>query len=553
MERERKRNRGRDREWRSEARNYRVFTVFVSNLPRNIDRFGLKGVFRRAGEVSDAFIPQRKAGNRTTRYGFVNFKSFRDARRSIAILNNAIIRSHRIQVEMARHRDVNTRNGQEMIRYNTRHRGRRVKKIWRRKEQHQQNRVVIDHGNKVEAYKIVGNTNTEAEEWLQRSIVCEAGEPIEVKTLYEDLRKAGMQISIKAMSCYKFIITFQSSEIMEENLKDHGVLDKWFRHINKWSKYEKAETRQVWLEIFGVPVIGWTEMNFKEIAKIWGSLVRLEEGTDSTVNFESMKMLITSDHFHRIESEILLQIEDMGYRVFVSEIGGQSSEVVNQDTVHQLLVQNQGTTMIKETQKPDQMGATPELKHNLEEDEAVQRVKEIQNSNMEPNQACLRASPAGSDCASSHTKALCCSHIDCSTELITTRKGEAQHTNAFIGNNTQDLDTEEAHSKEKNQQGKEASDVSSSVGPPPGFEQLSKTEAVPNSAEGEEEQTHSEDSAVKTAREALQIGNLIGLKITHNEKGAEARIVRSQRSNRKETQQSTETTRRNTQKTKRRI
>ena len=189
-------------------------------------------------------------------------------------------------MSMARHGKSSNKSGQEMFREPKRSSQPRVKQIWKRRELPQQNKVVINQGSKVEAYRIVGNTNTEAEEWLQRSIVCESEEPIEVHTLYEALIiKAGMQVIIRAMSFYKFIITFQSSMLMEGSLKAHGVLDDWFTY-GKWRKSEQAEIRQVWLAVYGVPVHGWTEVNFQEIAKVWGRLVHLEQGTNNTMNFE---------------------------------------------------------------------------------------------------------------------------------------------------------------------------------------------------------------------------------------------------------------------------
>ena len=48
--------------------------------------------------------------------------------------------------------------------------------------------------------------------------------------------------------------------------------------------------------------------------------------------------------------------------------------------------------------------------------------------------------------------------------------------------------------------------------------------------------TQSLDNTEKLAKESLQIGSLLGLKIIHNEKAAEARITRSLRSNSKKLQ-----------------
>ena len=35
------------------------FSVFVKNLPINLDKFGLKGIFQKVGRVWDSYIPRR--------------------------------------------------------------------------------------------------------------------------------------------------------------------------------------------------------------------------------------------------------------------------------------------------------------------------------------------------------------------------------------------------------------------------------------------------------------------------------------------------------------
>jgi len=342
---------------------------------------------------------------------------------------------------------------------------------------------------------------------------------------------------------------------MQESLKDHGVLDDWFTYISQWNKSEQAETRQVWLVVYGVLVHGWTEGNFQAIAKVWGKLVHLEQGTNNTMSFESLKMLVVTKHFYRIEGDILLQIEDKRYRVFVSEIGAKSLRIeeANHGISHSTTSQQHKEAAMKEAvQESDPVEETAELQHNLEEATAVQRVIEIQNSNLEPNTVCLRDATAGSDHSSSHTKTLCCNQNVCSDDFINTTKGELQHTTAFNMQANINHDVEEARNKENDHCDKDLSDTSSSIGPPPGFEHNSHRAVPQNCTEEEDSKANSEDSIVKLAKESIQIGNLLGLKITHNEKGAEARITRSLRSNRKTLQQTPERSG-NTQKVKRRL
>jgi len=171
---------------------------------------------------------------------------------------------------------------------------------------------------------------------------------------------------------------------------------------------------------------------------------------------------------------------------------------------------------------------------------------------MELNQERERSSPAGSGHSTSHTKTFCGSQNACSEECINARKNEPQHTSAFKKRAALNLGIEEALSKDNNQNDKGISDTSSSLGPPPGFEQAINKTVIPNSIDGTDSPVQSEDNIEQFAKDSIQIGNLIGLKITHNEEGAVARITRTLRSSRKKLQQSPEKSG-NQQRVKRRL
>jgi len=75
----------------------RSFSVFVDNLPHNIDSYGLKGIFRKARNVCDSYIPS-KLGRTGKRLGFVTFWNEGDVVKSIKLFNRSIIRGSRIKV-----------------------------------------------------------------------------------------------------------------------------------------------------------------------------------------------------------------------------------------------------------------------------------------------------------------------------------------------------------------------------------------------------------------------------------------------------------------------
>ena len=66
-------------------------SVYVNNIPATLDKFGLKGIFNRAGRVLDSFIPRRRMRGGRVRYGFMRYDNLSAARRSIQLLNNKSI------------------------------------------------------------------------------------------------------------------------------------------------------------------------------------------------------------------------------------------------------------------------------------------------------------------------------------------------------------------------------------------------------------------------------------------------------------------------------
>jgi len=66
------------------------FSIFIDNIPLNLDQFGLRGIFRKAGRVKDSYIPKNQRRS-LRRYGFVRFWRVDDARRSVRLLNNRMI------------------------------------------------------------------------------------------------------------------------------------------------------------------------------------------------------------------------------------------------------------------------------------------------------------------------------------------------------------------------------------------------------------------------------------------------------------------------------
>ena len=192
------------------------FTVFVDNLPQNLDRFGLKGIFNRGGNVSDSYIPS-KVGRLRTRFGFVRFQNEIDAVNSILRLNGAIIRGSRIRVSRA----TFERGGVWC--------GVKPSKVWSEiKSKKDQGKY--DQRKQEMLATVTGDTIEMFLNWLNKSVICVSKEEWDVDGLSKALVEVGCA-KIRILSKCKFIITFHTCEQKDDVLANHEKVYNWFYEV----------------------------------------------------------------------------------------------------------------------------------------------------------------------------------------------------------------------------------------------------------------------------------------------------------------------------------
>ena len=110
-----RRNRGLDD--RNERKGMRkpevVFTVFVENLPEEMDFGWLHQLFGRYGKVKDAFIPKKRSAKNGVRFGFVRFGRRDEAAEAVRRMNGICIRGCELKVKMAEYNRVGMKTKQD--------------------------------------------------------------------------------------------------------------------------------------------------------------------------------------------------------------------------------------------------------------------------------------------------------------------------------------------------------------------------------------------------------------------------------------------------------
>ena len=419
-----------------------------------------------------------------------------------------------------------------------------------------------------DSFVLQGEVNSEFLDWLQRSLICTSEEPRDLGTLTSALISGfGECTKVCSLSSHKFIVTLPSVARMEELLCNHEELDQWFVHIKKWDKSDFCESRRVWLEIFGVPPHGWIWENFHGIAKIWGSLVSLGKSIARTDSFNSMKVLIDTGILTSIEGDVILHLEDQGYRIKVKEVGpvfqvGQAPLVSSPSPSAEAMDSNNGVVGFEDLEDDVACGdnwdavlggevvkETPEIQMELG-GEVAKEPPEIQIVS-NPAQVDEKTTDIQADSinSSARTKAACFSHNECSEDIINRHLLSLEVTKGRLQPHSDDLQTQGLenlvmaqtdfnatvpNAKQPFEEGVfQLQQQEEVLSQPPGFERPTRasrekkknSNRLPrgsrqNAAKGHSSvvSSYSSDSLQKLAKEALHIGELLGLKVVQPER-----------------------------------
>ena len=82
----------------SKRQEWQGYSVFVNNVPLQMDSHGLRGVFARAGRISDVHIPLKIGRKSNMRHGFVRFWQKEDAVRSTMLFNSLFVRVNALEL-----------------------------------------------------------------------------------------------------------------------------------------------------------------------------------------------------------------------------------------------------------------------------------------------------------------------------------------------------------------------------------------------------------------------------------------------------------------------
>ncbi|KAI8526398.1 hypothetical protein RHMOL_Rhmol13G0304200 [Rhododendron molle] len=162
-------------------------TIFVCDLPEDMDEVWLKQIFSGAGKITQAYSPRKRSFRLNQRFGFVRFENKADGLRAIKMWNTAQIQGHRLLVKEARFNNTRWNNqGQTKVGESKVYRARMNKN-----PRDEANRWIPKSPKAGNGAQLCIKVSEEGNEWLTRSAIATLS-PLRSMVYMEDrLRNLG--------------------------------------------------------------------------------------------------------------------------------------------------------------------------------------------------------------------------------------------------------------------------------------------------------------------------------------------------------------------------
>lgn len=161
---------------------------------------------------------------------------------------------------------------------------------------------------------IKGVKNHEKAELWQRSVVAIASSSLSSNQILECILAEGVNtLTIKPMGGIQHLISFESIEEKNEMIASQW-LEKWFVAIRNVSSASASIWKEAWISVYGVPLFGWNYENFYNIGCVFGRVKSIDYS-----NYDCAKILVISDCLFTINCKMLIEIEEIQYKISISE------------------------------------------------------------------------------------------------------------------------------------------------------------------------------------------------------------------------------------------
>ena len=330
-------------------------SVFFTNFDDNLHMKDLWSLFKKVGRFRDITLPRKrdKYGNR---FGFVIVSEEMDGSNIISTLNGKLVGAKRLHLSWAKTSKAKSHLFSSGVRRATKFAsqnkgpssgGKPAKTMETGAEYTMDPKPATNNDtppNNLEdggSCEIKSSTpeqavtmdllpNEEMMELMNHTLFLRTVKPETVSNvtmIVEGLRVH--EATIRALSSMCFLAHFDCLSDYEE--VDIDFLQLGFQEVRKASIEDLLPARNAWLEVRGLPILGWKETNFKKLLEEYGQVKHCCRMVDDDGNYQTPTFLVETYQAEDIMAVKKIRIMNKTWKIHLIETGRHEGEVYDLD------------------------------------------------------------------------------------------------------------------------------------------------------------------------------------------------------------------------------
>lgn len=172
----------------------------------------------------------------------------------------------------------------------------------------------------IKDYVTLGKNDSFMEE-LKTSLILNTVNDEDVESVELIVEGLGFEdVRVMGISSKSFLAFFPTVETLEE--LDLDFMEMGFAGVSKVKWMDLCPPRRPWIECRGLPVVAWTDENFKTLISPWGRILRFSPTLDEEGFLQSPKLQIETTVVKNIYQEVTTDVMGKCYNVLIQECPG---------------------------------------------------------------------------------------------------------------------------------------------------------------------------------------------------------------------------------------
>ncbi|GAU45310.1 hypothetical protein TSUD_300390 [Trifolium subterraneum] len=229
-------------------------SFFFTNFPHTEDVVGLRKTFGSFGRIGDLFIPSKRT-KFNQRFGFVRFRAVWDVDELLLKLQDIWLGTYKLRVNIAKFRRDNSTY----------------------LPQKSPSGVLVKHATPCDGRSVVVDISSDRLAFLEKCLVGYIKEGADLLTFTDSLVLHGLlDVSVHPMGGGLILISSKIEGLLL-SLFAQGWWGAWFTKLERWSPNILSCRREVWLDVWGLPLQCWGVDVFAKIANSFVVFLKVYE------------------------------------------------------------------------------------------------------------------------------------------------------------------------------------------------------------------------------------------------------------------------------------